>query len=248
MNRADPEPLFARLFDDSHITALGSWNLEVCEVIVQQMLDCVYSDRNERNVRLTHHKFDDHEDPSEEAFVLNFVGAVCSQFAVAGIAPLFESLFTRASRRLREAYRGTVPNGQSRRCSLPADKFWDPKILYTNGETRPNLVEGFFQLLKAIGAGTTVDEPSQQLIRKLWAFRNKTLHDGLIWPLQERLKFIERLDSVTEAWFDTTGANKPGDGMITLTDAFVKKASATLVLVAEGLRELVRSIKDGSAS
>jgi hypothetical protein len=148
--------------------------------------------------------------------------AACSQAAVGALAPFVEGLLVHVFRYLGECIEKSIPRNVHHRWKLDSKEFWDPHVVSENGAKReePDLVRGTCQIFKALQLQFGTD-PVESLLKALFTYRNRVLHHGYEWPLEECEKFIVKMRNENwDKWFGVARADgKPW--IVYANDTFV---------------------------
>jgi hypothetical protein len=236
--------------------ALGYWRLHEAAQGVRSMLDALFTWRNELNLAVAKPTVPDPDGlgwvNSVEA--LTYGEAACSQAAIAGIAPLAESLVRKGARRLREHYQaGRLKAKTEQRRGNPADdKFWYlnkwPKGMsgaMANGESdsleyeHPKVVSNFREIIAALELEIRdLPASSCRLLEAIYCYRDQMLHWGYEWPEKDRAEFADLIQKRKwGAWF-TCSSIDGRPWIFFLTVRFIEDAFAGLQAMATALREI----------
>ncbi|MCP4589259.1 MAG: hypothetical protein GY842_00805 [bacterium] len=247
---------------------LGYFGMYDVRDAVREMLARLLESRREKDAFL-------HEPPNfgeytgdvcaDVACQATFADAAFSQAAVAGIAPLFETLLKNAAEKLREAWaERPLPEHPNERWNWKGKKFWNPKLFRTdNGRKRESFREGTRQFLESLGHDDVLNSFTGVVFEALFEYRNAMLHEGYVWSKATLDKFCAaRLDRKAPHidrrmmplsddarcwgdWFQTCEC----DGqpwMITVTDRFAHDALLAVEDLARSLRHIESALRANS--
>ena len=267
VRRITSKGLQVDVLDELRGGPIGHFGLESSVETINALTDYIYTWRNEKDAVLKDSDFS--ADYSGDYYVdlcveRHFVDAACSQTIVAAICPLFETLFSRAFSRIKKVCADNKTEFKNhKRWTLelePRDehKRWSPYWVFNEGDwPRRNLLEGYQNLLEAIGFETAIPKLSHeaQVLAALFMYRNKSLHHGYEWPSEvcNNLKrAVESLKSTVEdrsngrdrwkTWFQLHSVGEE-PCLITITKQFVLDAVASIKPIATKLREVEVSLK-----
>lgn len=174
-----------------------------------------------------------------------YQSAAHSMAAVGMLAPLVESMFYEAFRRVREQlFPASSLQSSHLHWKLSGDDAWDCHFFYIKQGRHKNLVEGITQLAEAVGLSTYLPKDLKPTLQALFEYRNKMFHCGFEWPVDERKKFAKRIgDASTKgseeerwssSWFNK--AESAGEPWVFyLTDAFVEHCLDRIDRIIEGV-------------
>ena len=166
-----------------------------------------------------------------------FQDAAYSMAAVGMLAPFVESLFVSIFSGLREYKQSN--NGASRddpRIAASQNEFWDPHFVFDQGGRRRDLVDGIEQLARTTGLLEYLPSGYDRVLLALFAYRNKMFHLGFEWPMEERIKFGDRVRSGEwpAEWFQkSTTGDEPW--IFYMSDEFIRHCLTTIDEVLEGV-------------
>jgi hypothetical protein len=165
--------------------------------------------------------------------------AAHSLAAVGMIAPLVESVLVHSFAAIRTEFGSVLPVAPPR-VATPPEKCWDCHwYVDAHGAWRRGLVEGVLQLMESIGAAPFLPALTRRTLTALFEYRNKNFHYGLEWPVEERAKFVARIES--EGWDDwftrATTDNRPW--VIYMSSSFVDHCLAFVGQLLDGLGAFV---------
>ena len=175
-----------------------------------------------------------------------FQDAAYSMAAVGMLAPFVESLFVSIFSGLREYEQSN--NNASRddpRIAASQNEFWDPHFVFAQGGRRRDLVDGIGQLARTTGLLEYLPSGYDRMLSALFAYRNKMFHLGFEWPMEERIKFDERVRSGEwpASWFQKS---KTGDEpwIFYMSDEFIRHCLTTIDGVLEGVGAFLKQRQD----
>ena len=175
-----------------------------------------------------------------------FQDAAYSMAAVGMLAPFVESLFVSIFSGLREHEPSN--NNASRddpRITASQNEFWDPHFVFEHGGRRRDLVDGIGQLARTTGLLEYLPSGYDRMLSALFAYRNKMFHLGFEWPMEERIKFDERVRSGEwpASWFQKS---KTGDEpwIFYMSDEFIRHCLTTIDGVLEGVGAFLKQRQD----
>ena len=167
-----------------------------------------------------------------------FQDAAHSMAAVGMLAPFVESLFVSIFSGLRKRQQQEDGNAQAAdvRTAGSMAEFWDPHFVFERGGRRIDLVVGIKQLSASTGLTEFLPGDYEKTLSALVAYRNKMFHNGFEWPMEERLRFDERIrsESWPADWFEkSTSGDEPW--IFYMSNAFIEHCLATIDRVLEGV-------------
>ena len=128
--------------------------------------------------------------------------AAHSMASVGLISPFVESIFYQSFRSIEREMTKKVPlPSDHERWIRPAEDQWDCHYVWENGRRRANLVKGIMQLAHAVDLTGYLPDDLGLTLSALFEYRNKMFHCGFEWPLEERLRFDQRLSGWPKDWF-----------------------------------------------
>ena len=166
-----------------------------------------------------------------------FQDAAYSMAAVGMLAPFVESIFVSIFSGLR-AYEQSNNNASrdDPRISASQNEFWDPHFVFDQGGRRRDLVDGIRQLALTTGLSEYLPPGYDRMLSALIAYRNRMFHLGFEWPMEERIKFDERVRSGDwpAEWFQKSTTNdKPW--IFYMSAEFIRHCLTTIDKVLEGV-------------
>lgn len=165
-----------------------------------------------------------------------FQDAAHSMAAVGMLAPFVESLFVAIFAGLHKRGGKCGATVTDERSEAAETEFWDPHFVLGRGGRRVDLVAGIKQLSASVGLSSYLPAGYEQSLTALFAYRNKMFHHGFEWPLDERLKFEERIR--TEGW-PTIWFSKSTSGdhpwIFYMSTPFIDQCLAMIDAVLEGV-------------
>ena len=168
--------------------------------------------------------------------------AACSHAAVGALAPFIEGLLVRFFICLRKRDESAQDRAVHHRGKLASDAFWDPHKASEKGKLCPkdDLMRGTRQLVEALALSESLPHATLSTIDAMLVYRNRALHCGYEWPIEDRRKFV---DTVHEKgwgeWF--TWESIDGDPwIISMQDRFIREncLAAARKLLAEYQRRI----------
>ena len=175
-----------------------------------------------------------------------FQDGAYSMAAVGMLAPFVESLFVSIFSGLREHEQSN--NNASRddpRIAASQNEFWDPHFVFDKSGRRRDLVDGIGQLACTTGLSEYLPSGYDRMLSALFAYRHKMFHLGFEWPMEERIKFDNRVRSGEwpAEWFrkSTTG-DEPW--IFYMSDEFIRHCLTTIDGVLEGVGAFLKQRQD----
>ena len=166
-----------------------------------------------------------------------FQDAAHSMAAVGMLAPFVESLFVAIFSGLRKYGQGAdKAQSDDPRIVASQNEFWDPHFVFDQRGRRRDLVAGIRQLSRTTGLSDHLPTGYGTMLSALFAYRHRVFHLGFEWPIQERTKFDERLQSGDwpTGWFRKSTTS--GDPWIFyMSDQFIQHCLTTIDEVLEGV-------------
>ena len=175
-----------------------------------------------------------------------FQDAAYSMAAVGMLAPFVESLFVSIFSGLREHDQSN--NNTSRddpRIAASQNEFWDPHFVIDKSGQRRDLVAGIGQLACTTGLSEYLPSGYDRTLSALFGYRNKMFHLGFEWPMEERIKFDERVRSGKwpANWFQSSRTD--GEPWIFYMSAeFIRHCLTTIDEVLEGVGAYLKQRED----
>lgn len=170
-----------------------------------------------------------------------FQDAAHSMSAVGMLAPFIESLFVAIFRApcLRRHF-DRKPSTNDARTAASQDEFWDPHFFFVQGGRRKDLTAGIAQLAASTGLTAFLPEGYEKMLSALFSYRNKMLHHGFEWPVEERTKFAKRLDDKEWPvdWF-TKAESDHKPWIFYLSDTFIETCLKMIDQVLAGVGRYV---------
>jgi hypothetical protein len=172
-----------------------------------------------------------------------YQAAAHSMSAVGMLAPFVESLFHQFFEGVgRKFFPATQPLTPHRRWDAAHAVQWDCHVVIdSSGEVRTDLVRGIAQLSDAIGLGPFLPRSLDKTLNALFSYRNKMFHNGLEWPMEERLRFAKRIEdeSWPNEWFSrATSGDEPW--IYYLSQSFIDHCLQTIVQILDGFSAFVQ--------
>ena len=167
--------------------------------------------------------------------------AAHSMSIVAFIAPLLETIFFQYFREIERHVTKSPSPIEHERWQLPAEYQWDCRHVWKNGRRNRSLVEGIVQLVDALDMTDYMPDDLRVTLSALFAYRNKMLHGGFEWPLEERQRFVRRLSGSDwpEDWFSmATSGGEPW--MFYMTPTFVTHCLDRIERIIEGIGQFYK--------
>ena len=157
-----------------------------------------------------------------------YQSAANSAAAVGALAPLLESFFREIFAGLPKHYEEQIsPRVAMLRPDGREFDPWNPYHYLGSKGPRVEIGLGIVQLAQATGLAKHLPEDHAAVIEALFLYRNKMLHRGFEWPLNERYSFLKVVAEKRwrATWFSqaTTG-NDPW--VIYITDEFIDRCLA----------------------
>ena len=175
-----------------------------------------------------------------------FQDAAHSMAAVGMLAPFVESLFVSIFSGLRE-YEQSNYNASSDdpRIAASSNDFWDPHFVFDQGRRRKDIVAGIGRLARTTGLSEYLPSDYVKMLSALFAYRNKLFHLGFEWPIEEGIKFDERVKSGDwpAEWFQkATRDDEPW--IFYMSDEFIRHCLKTIDEVLEGVGAYLEKRQD----
>jgi hypothetical protein len=174
-----------------------------------------------------------------------YQSAATSAAAVGALAPLLETFFHEVFTSLRKHFEAELQEGLDKVRPVqegfdPWDHYW---VLRSDGP-KQDVASGILQLTKAVGLSPRLPADHASLIEALFSYRNRMLHRGFEWPMEERKRFLQLASEKRwpKSWFDqATSGGEPW--VIYITDEFIDRCLTFIdeLLAAAGAynRELI---------
>ena len=142
-----------------------------------------------------------------------YLDAAHSMSAVAMLAPFIESLFSAVFREIRRREeKERPPAAMDKRTRLSRDLLWNPHLVLNAREVNDDLVKGIEELAEATDLATHLPKDYLKTLKALFTYRNKMVHLGFEWPVEERAKFANAVvqQKWPTAWFSqATSGGEP---------------------------------------
>jgi len=137
--------------------------------------------------------------------------AAISMAAVGALAPFIEGLLVHMFRFLRDNQAEQKMSGNHARWKIANEIAWDPHLWLNpkNTRTQTNIATGTIQLMEALQIQASFPDNLKQVLEALFQYRNKMLHNGTEWPVEEREKFENTIEN--KRWDNWFSAAKRGD-------------------------------------
>jgi hypothetical protein len=136
-----------------------------------------------------------------------YLGAAHSMAAVGMLAPLVETLFHGIFKCIGAQFFSTcLPANMYLRSAASGGELWDCHFVFDGTkQEKKDLTSGIMQLAKVIGLSDKLPSALEQTLSALFSYRNSMFHNGFEWPLDERVKFAQRIRSKgwPSDWFST---------------------------------------------
>jgi hypothetical protein len=165
-----------------------------------------------------------HEERSGKIHLSIYQSAAHCLASVGMLAPFVESLFFQGFNGIRKIFFNmNKPINSNARWAFSEKKTWDCHYVWSNSKRRKDLVKGIMQLAEAIELDQYLPENLELMLTVLFSYRNKILHHGFEWPLEERQKYSKRIEDEKwpTNWFNfATSGDEPW--IIYLSDEFVE--------------------------
>lgn len=145
---------------------------------------------------------------TDEVHTSVYHDAARSAAAVGMLAPFVENLFVgiyRGIGKMGEDVLGHDPD--SERAVRAVARFWDAHYYYGKSEVRDDIVTGILQLAAASGLEPHFPTDLKAVLEALFGYRNKILHNGFEWPVEERESFGNRVKNWPAGWFQSATTN-----------------------------------------
>lgn len=137
--------------------------------------------------------------------------AAISMAAVGALAPFIEGLLVHMFRFLRDRQAEQTVPGNHDRWKSASKIAWDPHLWLNpkNTRTQTGIATGTIQLMEALQIRDRFPDNLDRVLEALFQFRNKMLHNGTEWPVEEREKFEKTIND--NKWSDWFSAAKKGE-------------------------------------
>jgi hypothetical protein len=147
--------------------------------------------------------------------------AAHSLAAVGMLAPLLESVLVQSFAALGRAFDAHVPIPHPRFNGGHSDRWNCRRYRDESGKWRDGIVKGTMQLSEALGLTRHLPDATEYTLSALFEYRNLNFHNGLEWPMGERIKFLEKVEARGwKEWFrNSESDHKPK--IIYMTQTFV---------------------------
>lgn len=129
--------------------------------------------------------------------------AAYSMAAIGMLAPFIETIFSHTFHTAQAHYDAAPAHSPDHpRWKVDEHLRWDCRWFYKEGEMQNNLVEGILQLSRATGLANFLPPDLRKTLQAVFGYRNKMLHHGFEWPIEEREKFCRRASNEwPQDWF-----------------------------------------------
>ena len=165
---------------------------------------------------------------------LAFLDATHSMLAVGTLAPFVEALYVSIFKALRNMQQTSL-QAEGPRAAASQDDYWDPHLVFCGGKRRRDVTQGIKQLSASIGLMEVLPDHIEKTLSALFAYRNKMFHCGFEWPMKDRQKFSERIQ--TEGWppdwFETSPSDDPR--IFYMSRSFIDHCLKTIGQVLDGV-------------
>ncbi|GAA4446372.1 hypothetical protein [Novipirellula rosea] len=168
--------------------------------------------------------------------------AAHSMAAIGMLAPFFETVFFQCFLAIGTKLESSEKEMSNHSRWQDADKTkWDCHLVFKNGQSRTDLVQGILQLADAVGVCDRFPGDLKPTLEALFGYRNKMFHCGFEWPVDERSKFANRIakEKWPAEWFSSaTFGGEPW--VFYMTSEFIEHCLSTIDLVLIAFGEFVR--------
>jgi len=139
-----------------------------------------------------------------------FEDAAHSMAAIGMLAPFVESLFFQSFQQIGDKFAAPTQKKANRRWLLPAEKQWDCHYVADEKAISKDLSRGVLQLIDALGLNERFPTDLRPTLEALFGYRNKMFHLGFEWPIEERMRFAQRItdEGWPKGWFRTATHDK----------------------------------------
>ena len=177
---------------------------------------------------------------TDEVHASVYHDAARSAAAVGMLAPFIESLFVGIFRGIGKMGEDVLGHDSASERSVRAVAgFWDPHFAYARREIRDDLVTGILQLSVASKLEPHLPADLKPVLEALFGYRNKVLHNGFEWPIDERESFANRVKTWPAGWFESATSNgRPW--VWYLSDAFIERVVEFIDEVLDAAGQHVR--------
>ena len=166
-----------------------------------------------------------------------FQDAAHSMAAVGMLAPFIESLFVSIFGVLREYEQSdNVASCNEPRINASQNEFWDPRFVFNRGGRSRGIVAGIEQLAGTTGLSEYLPSGYVKMLSALFKYRHKMFHLGFEWPMPERIKFDNHVQTGKwpAEWFrKATRDDRPW--IFYMSDEFITHCLNTIDAVLEGV-------------
>lgn len=146
--------------------------------------------------------------------------AAHSLAAVGMLAPFLESVLAQSFHALGQKLSGRVAISHPRFTDGGRQQWDCRRYRGESGKWWDGVVKGTMQLSEAIGLAPHLPEATEATLSALFEYRNRNFHNGLEWPMDARLEFLELVEANGwKEWFDKSESDhKPK--IIYMSEAF----------------------------
>lgn len=169
-----------------------------------------------------------------------YQSAATSTAAVAMLAPLLEGFFVEIFKVLERRYSRLLPSDLAKHRGVPTGHpaWWDARVYFGSKGERKDVALGIAQLARATGLSIYLAADHSEVLRAVFLYRNKMLHNGFEWPDADRASFKRELIARgwPGEWF--TNASRANDPWVFyMEDALIDRCFALIdeALVGVGL-------------
>ncbi len=171
-----------------------------------------------------------------------FLDAAHSMSAVGMLAPIVESLFVSIFQALRNDQQKGL-EAEDPRAVASQNDYWNPHLVFRSGQKSTNLIEGIKQLSASTGLVGVLPDLLEETLSALFAYRNKMLHCGFEWPIHDRRKFGERIQTEgwPSEWFETSSSDDD-PRIYYMSRSFIDHCLKTIDQVLDGVGKYQTSL------
>jgi hypothetical protein len=191
----------------------------IASQLIGQINDWYYEIAQNANKLFTENP--EHPDLSSECQIAVLRQMARSQVVIATIAPLIETTLCRMGKVLGESA-SKITRKDTKRWTCSDDVIFNPKkYIEDDGTAKDNIIDGPWQLLKAIGKSDKITSESKAFQIFTFRYRNFSLHNGYYWDSESIAKMMRVINSDGwNKWVDTVTSNEDIT-MITLSDEYI---------------------------
>ena len=182
-------------------------------------------------------------DPDADSLcAITYRDAACAHSAIGALAPFYEGVFQHEFAALRVAleWRKRELPKTHHRWQLEPDDFWSLSVVSEKGTKgdNPDVARTAGQLFAALAIGDKFPPDFAKVVKALFAYRNRALHNGYEWPTAARDKFAELASK--SGWSDWFAWSTIGGELwiSSVADDFIAKCLDTGEKMVKGFHEV----------